>query len=203
METNAVINRIVESIKIEIEEAAKLPTYVDEGTLENVVRMLASSERIMTSGCGNSGIACKKFAHTLCCVGKNAAFMPSNEALHGGMGGLKENDIMVMLSRGGKTAELIPIAEICKRRKIKLILFTENKESVLAKMSDLVVLFSVGRESDKYNYMATTSIILPMILFDAVIAGIMELTGYKREDFALIHPNGAVGEMLRKEAENA
>ncbi len=197
-----ILFRLKESVSIEIEEAAKIFEWLDSGSLLKAVEALSKVPRIMTAGCGNSGIACKKFAHTLCCAGKNAAFMSPAEAVHGGMGGLYEGDAMVILSRGGKTSELLPIAEICNRKKIKLITFTENTESPLARMSDITVPFKIERESDKYNYMATTSVIIPLILFDAVIAGIMEETGYRREDFGLIHPNGAVGAMLKTEKQN-
>lgn len=192
-------NEALNSIKIEQNATLGINKWFNEKSFSKIVSALKISQRIMTSGCGNSGIACKKLAHTLCCIEINAAFMPPSEAVHGGTGGLKKGDCFIMLSRGGKSSELLPIAEICNKKGIILILFTEKIDSPLAKKADIVMRFYIERESDKHNYMATTSIIIPLMLFDALIAALIEETNYKREQFGLIHPGGAVGEMLKTE----
>ena len=153
----------------------------------------------MTCASGSSGIAAKKFAHSLCCIERGAMFMPPCEAVHGGLGGLKREDALVMVSRGGKTAELLPIIDVCRRKGAALIAVTENLDSPLAHNADIVLALHIGRESDKYNFMATSSFVATIALFDALLAALIEETDYTREMFGLIHPGGAVGAMLKKE----
>lgn len=186
------------SLKIETEALAAIENYMDWEAFGKAVDALASCERIMTCASGSSGIAAKKFAHSLCCIERGAMFMPPCEAVHGGLGGLKKNDVMVMVSRGGKTAELLPIISVCNKKGATLIAVTENMEGTLAKCADIILPLKIERESDKYNYMATSSYVATIGIFDALLAALMEETDYRREMFGLIHPGGAVGEMLNK-----
>ena len=103
---------------------------------------------------------------------------------------------MVFASRGGKTAELLPILEICERKGISVITITENMDSPLARGANVVLRQYVNRETDKYNAQGTTSTTSLCVLFHALQAALIEETGYRNEQFALIHPGGAVGERL-------
>ena len=124
--------------------------------------------------------------------------MPPSEAVHGGLGGLKKGDVMVMVSRGGKTAELMPIISVCNKKGAILLALTENLNSPLADCADIVIPMKIQRESDSLNIMATSRFIVTVAIFDALLAALIEETGYTLEQFALIHPGGAVGEMLNK-----
>jgi len=116
--------------------------------------------------------------------------------VHGALGFLKKGDVMVLASRGGKTCELLPILEICKRKEIAVIAITENGDSPLARDSNVTIKMRVGRESDKFNSQGTSSFVVLSAIFDALQAALIEETGFKNEAFALIHPGGAVGERL-------
>lgn len=186
------------SAEIELEEISRLTEYLDYDALSKAVDAIIKAPRIMTIANGTSGIACKKFAHSLCCAEQSAMFMSPSEAVCGGLGFLKEGDAVVMLSRGGKTKELFPIAEVCNKKKAVLILITENIASPLAQAADIIIPISLKRESDKYNMMSTSSFVVPIVIFDAMLAAILEQTGYTQEMFGLIHPSGAVGERLNK-----
>lgn len=159
---------------------------------------IATAERIATCGCGHSGIACAHFAHLLCCVERPSRFLPPSEAVHGGLGFVKENDVMVLASRGGETDELLPIIDICRTKKAVIIAVTENLSSSLAKRSDIVLPMKVTRECDKYNSQGTASFVALSAIFDALQAAVIEITGYNNHQFALIHPNGAVGKRLNR-----
>ena len=124
--------------------------------------------------------------------------MPPSEAVHGGLGGLKREDCLVMVSRGGKTAELLPIIEVCKKKKAVLIAVTENPDSTLASNADIILKLNIIKESDPLGLMATSSFIATIALFDALLSALIEETGFSREQFALIHPGGAVGELLNQ-----
>lgn len=172
--------------------------YFDEKAFSDAVELLKSAPRIAASGCGHSGIMCRHFAHLMCCIERPARFISPAEAVHGGTGFLQEGDVMVLASRGGKTAELFPITEICRKKGVSVILITENLSSPLSKAADVVLKQYVNRETDKYNAQGTTSSTALCVIFHALQTALIEETDYTSEQFALIHPGGAVGERLNK-----
>ncbi len=176
-----------------IEEAL---SCFDDAAFSAAVAALAKAPRIGAAGCGHSGIACQHFAHLMCCIERPARFISPAEAVHGATGYLQPGDVMLFASRGGKTKELLPILDICKRKGVTVITVTENLESPLATGADIVLKQHVNRETDKYNSQGTTSTTSLIVIFHALQAALIEETGYRNEQFALIHPGGAVGERL-------
>lgn len=164
---------------------------------ERAVAVLSRAPRIGASGCGHTGIACRHFAHLMCCIERPARFISPAEASHGASGFLQQGDVMLLASRGGKTAELLPILDICRHKRVTVICLTENIGSPLARGADIILPLSVTREVDKYNTQGTTSFAVFCAVFDALQAALIEETGYRNEQFALIHPGGAVGERLK------
>lgn len=186
------------SLTIESRTIMRITEYLDTEAFIKATRILCACPKIITSACGSSGIAVKKFAHSLCCIERNGYFLSPAEAVHGGLGCVKHDDAVVLASRGGKTSELIPIAEAAKKKGAKLITITENKQAQLAQAADVVLKLEIEEESDPLNIMATSSFIAMAALFDAMLAAIMVKTDYRLEQFALIHPGGAVGKRLNK-----
>jgi len=184
------------SIEREREAVENALSRISEKDFGRAVDLLANCPRIMTSASGSSGIAAKKFAHSLCCIERGAMFMPPCEAVHGGMGGIKREDVMVMVSRGGKTSELLPLIDVVTKKGASLIAVTENPDSPLANAASVVLLMNVGKESDPLGLMATSSYVQTIAIFDALLAALIEETGYTAEQFGLIHPGGAVGEHI-------
>lgn len=184
------------SFVIESGAITKAFEYMDKDAFGKAIDVLAKAERIAASGCGHSGIACRHFAHLMCCIELPARFISPAEALHGASGFLKKGDVMVLASRGGKTSELIPIMEICKQKAVTVISITEKMDSPLAMGADIVIKMHVERETDKYNSQGTTSFVVLSAIFDALQVALLEETDFKNEQFALIHPGGAVGERL-------
>ncbi len=182
--------------EIEAECLKTMLDYFDEDAFSQAVDLLKNAPRIGASGCGHSGILCQHFAHLMCCIEQPAKFVSPAEAVHGGMGFLQSDDVMVFASRGGKTKELLPILDICKQKGVKIITITENMESPLAVNADVVLKQYVNRETDKYNSQGTTSSTALCMIFHVLQTALMEETDYKNEQFALIHPGGAVGERL-------
>ncbi len=181
---------------IESESIIKTGAAVDPDEFEKAVIALAKAERIAASGCGHSGIACQHFTHLMCCIEQPARFIYPSEAVHGGLGYLQRGDVILLASRGGKTDELLPIADVAKEKGVFIITVTENLESPLAKIADATLKMAVTRECDKYNCQGTTSFAVTSAIFDALQAALVEYTGYRNEQFALIHPGGAVGKRL-------
>ena len=189
--------RIVQdAYRIEAENIMEMQECFDETAFSDAVDLLKNAPRIGTSGCGHSGIACQHLAHLLCCIERPAHFISPAEAVHGATGFLCEGDVMVFASRGGKTGELLPILEICRKKGVKIITITENLGSPLALGADVVLRQHVNRETDRYNSQGTTSTTALCVIFHALQAALIEETGYRNEQFAVIHPGGAVGERL-------
>ena len=178
----------------------EMKAYFDDEQFSKAVELLSNAPRIGAAGCGHSGIICQHFAHLMCCIERPARFISPAEAVHGATGFIQEGDVMVFASRGGKTKELLPIVDICKAKGVKIITVTENLESPLATAPDVVLKQHVNRETDKCNAQGTTSTTALCMIFHALQAALIEYTGYQAEQFALIHPGGAVGERLNNKA---
>ena len=174
----------------------EMKAFFDQAAFSRAVELLRDAPRIGTTGCGHSGIICQHIAHLLCCIERPARFISPAEAIHGATGFLQPGDAMIFASRGGKTAELLPIIDICKRKGVAIIAITENTESPLAKSADAVLVQHVNRETDKYNAQGTTSTTALCMIAHTLQAALIEETGYRNEPFALIHPGGAVGARL-------
>lgn len=186
----------------DIEQACieEMKDFIDDEQFGKAVDLLAAAPRIGAAGCGHSGIICQHFAHLMCCIERPARFISPAEAVHGATGFLQPGDVMVFASRGGKTKELLPILDICKAKGVKVISVTENLDSPLALGADVVLKQHVNRETDKWNAQGTTSTTALCMIFHALQAALIEETGYQAEQFALIHPGGAVGERLNKKS---
>jgi D-arabinose 5-phosphate isomerase GutQ len=190
----------VEAYRIEADAITHALSGIRREDFLRAVDALKSAPRIAASGCGHSGICCQHFAHLMCCIERPARFISPAEAVHGATGFLQKGDVMLLASRGGKTAELLPILSICKQKGVTIIAVTENLDSPLAKDADLVLQMLVTKEVDRDNMQGTTSFTVLSVLFDALQAALIEETGFQSEQFARIHPGGAVGERLNHPA---
>jgi D-arabinose 5-phosphate isomerase GutQ len=188
----------VRAFTTESNALSQMASFINKEHFGHSVKVLANAKRIAASGCGHSGIACMHLAHLLCCIERPARFLSPAEAVHGGSGFVQSGDVMVVASRGGKTPELIPIVEICKEKKATVICVTENQKSPLAIKSDIVLGLAVTSETDRDNQQGTTSFTVMCVLFDALQSALIEETNYHKEQFALIHPGGAVGKRLNR-----
>ena len=200
MITQAALEAAKAAYDIEAACINEMKAYFDDEQFSKAVELLAAAPRIGAAGCGHSGIICQHFAHLMCCIERPARFVSPAEAVHGATGFIQEGDVMVFASRGGKTKELLPIVDICKAKGVRIITVTENMESPLAQAADVVIKQHVNRETDKWNAQGTTSTTALCMIFHALQAALIEVTGYRAEQFALIHPGGAVGERLNNKA---
>lgn len=195
---NETLSRMRDVFTIESECIREMESFFDEDAYSKAVDLLKNAPRIGASGCGHSGIMCRHFAHLMCCIERPARFISPAEAVHGATGFLQVGDVCVFASRGGKTKELLPIMDICKKKGVKIITITENTDSELACGADVVLKQHVNRETDRYNAQGTTSTTSLGVIFHLLQTALIEETGYKSEQFAVIHPGGAVGERLNK-----
>lgn len=168
----------------------------DEDAFARALKLLRASSLTVLSACGSSGFTTKKFAHSLCCIECPAKFVPPSEAVHGGMGALKAGSVLLLVTKGGRTEELLPLAEIARKKGAALIVVTAHPERELGQMADVVLTLPDTPESDRFDMMSTASFVATVGIFDALMMGLMEEKDFSEADFALIHPGGAVGKRI-------
>jgi KpsF/GutQ family protein len=174
-----------------------LSSTVDPAAFGRCVETLATCRgRILTTGCGTSAAAAKKIAHSLCCIERPATFLAPGDAVHGGLGLVQPQDVVIAISKGGNTREIVNLLPAIQTKRAFLIGVTEKPDSVLGRESNLLLRVKVEREPDEFNMLATASTLAVVAVFDAVCIALMRTTGYTREQFAVIHPGGAVGDRL-------
>lgn len=192
-----IIDSIRKTITIESDSIASLRDTLNINKICKLVEVLANCKgKIILAGCGTSGMAAKKIAHSLSCIEISSLFLSPADSIHGGLGVLKKDDILILISKGGNTKEIINYIPICKTKKAFLIGVSENANSILAKESDLFLEIKVEKEPCPFGLLATASTIAVMAVFDAIAIALMLKTGYTKEQFAIIHPGGAVGDKL-------
>ena len=139
-----------------------------------------------------------RHGHSLNCIERPAVFLTPSDAVHGGLGVLQKEDILILVSKGGNTGELAQLIPACRAKGAYLIGVTENEDSLIGREADLCLRVKVDREPCHFNMLATSSTMAVVSVFDAICIALMTYTGYTREQFAVIHPKGAVGERLLK-----
>lgn len=197
MKDQETILEVERVIKAEAEELLKLSGRFDKEAVLRVTDTLQNCRgKVVLAGCGTSGQAAKKIAHTLCCIEIPAIYMCPADAVHGELGLLQEGDVLILISKGGNTEELITIIPACKAKKALLIGVSENPESAIARNADIYLEVKTDREPDPFNMLATASTLSVISLFDGICIALAQRKGFSREQFAVIHPHGAVGARL-------
>jgi KpsF/GutQ family protein len=190
-------NRARDVWSAESRAVASLSRTIDPEAFGRCVEVLAACRgRILTAGCGTSAAAARKIAHSLCCIERPAAFLSPGDAVHGGLGLVQPDDVVIAISKGGGTREIASLLPAIRTKQAFLIGVTEDPGSPLGRAADLVLRVQVEREPDEFNLLATASTLAVIAVFDAVCIALMYATGYTREQFAVIHPGGAVGHRL-------
>jgi arabinose-5-phosphate isomerase len=164
---------------------------------ERAINILqACKGKVIVTGIGKSGIICKKIASTFACSGTPAFFLHPAEGMHGDIGMLSKDDVVLAISNSGETDEILKLLPIIKRMGLKLIVLTGNPNSVLSKSGDVVLDISVNEEACPLNLVPTSSTTAAMAFGDALALVLLDRRGFKEEDFAILHPGGALGRKL-------
>ena len=197
MTDQEILSEINRCLTMEAESIARLTQELDPDTVLAVAKALMNCKgKVILSGCGTSAMAARKIAHSLSCVEIPALFLSPADAVHGALGVLQQEDILILISKGGNTQELVNLIPACKTKGALLIGVSENPASVIARQADLYLKVKVAQEPCRFNMLATASTLAVIATFDAICIALMQMTGYTREQFAVIHPGGAVGERL-------
>lgn len=192
-----IISEIYRTLDIEAESIKALHQDLDMDVVATVAQAIADCKgRVVLSACGTSAMAAKKIAHSLNCIERPALFLTPSDAIHGGLGVLQKGDLFILISKGGNTKELTCMIPACKTKQVALIGVSENPDSIIAREADIYLKIKVATEPCRFNMLATASTLAVISTFDAICIALMQMTGYTREQFAVIHPAGAVGDRL-------
>lgn len=188
---------------MESEAVLALSSQMDMEKLVKVAELIGTCKgKVVISGCGTSAMAAKKAVHSLNCIERPAVFLTPSDAVHGGLGVLREEDILILVSKGGGTEELLQMIPACRTKGAFLVGVTETQESPIGQAADICLKVKVEREPCRFNMLATSSTLAVISVFDAICITLMQYTDYTKEQFAVIHPKGAVGERLLAGEEN-
>lgn len=183
-------------IKAESEQLSHVAETVDYEILNQLIQLMQKNQKIFLTGCGTSAMAAKKITHTLQVVDRPAFYLNPSDAVHGGIGAVSEGDLVIVISKGGTTKELLSFVENIKNKKAILCSVTENESSPLAEASDLVLKIKVEKEPDAYNMLATASTLAVISVFDSAAIYLEKHSGFSKDTFLINHPSGDVGDRL-------
>jgi arabinose-5-phosphate isomerase len=181
-------------------EAAAIEALVErlDGTFEQAVQLLMTCRgRVIVTGIGKSGIICQKIAATFSSTGTPAHFLHPAEAVHGDLGVIQADDVVMAISHSGET-EVIGLVDTIKRLGARLIAITGDCNSTLAQAADVVIQNRVSDEACPLNLVPTASTIASLALGDALAMTLLVAKGFKQEDFANLHPGGKLGKRLMR-----
>ena len=183
-------------VDLENQAVASLSSRIDQAFCDAGELILNCSGRVVVVGMGKSGHIGGKIAATLASTGTPAFFVHPGEASHGDLGKITANDTVLAISNSGETAEILTILPLIKRMEVKLIAFTGNRNSTLAKQADVVINVGVDKEACPLNLAPTSSTTVTLVMGDALAVALLESRGFTEEDFARSHPGGALGKRL-------
>lgn len=181
---------------IESEAILNLQSRLDETFIKAVNILLDCTGKVIVTGIGKSGIIARKIAATLACSGTPAFFLHPAEGMHGDIGMMARGDVAMAISNSGETEEVLKVLPVIKRMGLPLIVLTGNGNSVLARNGDAALDIGVKEEACVLNLVPTASTAATMAMGDALAITVLERRGFRQEDFALLHPGGALGRKL-------
>lgn len=183
-------------ISQEAESVANLTSYIDESFLEVVDLIFNSKGRLIVTGIGKSAIIGTKIVATMNSTGTPAIFMHAADAIHGDLGIIQKDDVVLCLSKSGNTPEIKVLVPLIARMGNKIIAMVSSVDSFLAQHADYIVRATVDKESDPNNLAPTSSTTTQLVMGDALAVCLLQMRGFSQEQFAMYHPGGSLGKRL-------
>lgn len=194
---NEIFQSALNTFANEAAAVSALKSTVDQNAFCDVVELLAQTKgHLIVTGCGTSGVAARKIAQVFNCIDRAAQYLNPADAPHGDYGMIRPGDIVIIITKSGKSHEMVDLIPVAKLRGATVICVTENSDSAVYKGSDHRLLLNTGLEACPYQCLSTTSVTAVFALFDAISIAIMLCNGIDTEYFKQIHPGGGIGEML-------
>lgn len=196
MSTDEIISRGKEVIRIEAEAVANLAEAIDEQFVQAVDTMYQCKGRVVLTGMGKSGLIARKIVATLNSTGTPSIYLHPTDALHGDLGMVRGEDVVILISKSGESEEIINLLPMFKRLGVKLIAMCGNKNSRLAKECDIYISIRVKEEACPYDLAPTASTTATLAMGDALSVALLHKRNFTQEDFAMLHPGGSLGKRL-------
>ncbi|MBK8710637.1 MAG: KpsF/GutQ family sugar-phosphate isomerase [Niastella sp.] len=196
MDANQIISNAIKTIDIEAKSVSGLAAYINEDFAKAVQAIAGCKGRLVISGVGKSAIIAQKIVATLNSTGTPSLFLHAADAIHGDLGMVQQDDIVLLISKSGDTPEIKVLTPLVKNFGNILIGLVGNMQSYLAQQSDIVINCTVEKEACPNNLAPTTSTTVQMVMGDALAICLMENKGFAPKDFARFHPGGALGKKL-------
>lgn len=196
MNKQTVLKRAAEVLRMEAEGLLSVIDRLDDHFVRAVAMMKDCKGKVVVTGVGKSGLICAKIAATLSSTGTPAFYLHAGDALHGDLGMVMPDDVVVAISNSGETDELLKLLPHFKHHSLKLIVITGNPESTLAKAGEVILDVRVKEEACPLGLAPTTSTTVTLAMGDALAVVLLEEKGFKEADFAMRHPGGMLGRKL-------
>ena len=196
MNANAAIEKGKEIIRIEADAVAALESRINENFAAAVDLIFNAKGRVVITGLGKSGIIARKIAATMNSTGTPSVFMHPSDAVHGDLGMVTSNDVVIVVSKSGDTRDLWQLLMSFHQLGVKIIALTGNVNSPLSKQCDIVLDVSVKEEACPYDLAPTSSTTTALVLGDALAITLLQKRNFTQEDFAMFHPAGNLGKRL-------
>ena len=196
MNRQNIINAALRTISLEAESITGLQAFISDDFVAGVQQIANSKGRFVVSGIGKSAIIAKKIVATLNSTGTPALFMHAADAIHGDLGMIQPDDVVMIISKSGDSPEIKVLASLIKNFGNTLIGMVGNTQSYLATHSNIVLNTTIQQEACPNNLAPTTSTTAQMVMGDALAVCLMELKGFNSHDFAKYHPGGMLGKKL-------
>jgi arabinose-5-phosphate isomerase len=193
---NEIINNGKEVIRIEAAAIADLHNSINEKFVEAVETIYSSKGRVVLTGMGKSGLIARKIVATFNSTGTAAIYLHPTDALHGDLGMVRSEDVVILISKSGNTEEISNLLPMLKRLNVKLIAMCGNKESKLALESNIFLNIAVKEEACPYDLAPTASTTATLALGDALAVSLLKKRNFTAKDFAFLHPGGSLGKRL-------
>lgn len=196
MEHNDLKNKAIEVIRNEYEAIGLLTEYVNDDFIDAVNSIHTSKGRVVISGIGKSAVIAQKIVATMNSTGTPALFMHAADAIHGDLGNVQPDDVVIIISKSGESPEIKALVPLIKGFGNKLIAICGNAGSFLAQQSGCFINSTVSQEACPNNLAPTTSTTAQLVMGDALAVCLLHLKGFSAKDFARFHPGGALGKRL-------
>ena len=193
------LERMRNTLRREAAILQDLAEHLNESLEAGVDMLLQTRGHVLVGGAGTSNAVARRLAHLLCCCGVPAVFLSPADSLHGSSGAVTDADTVLLISKGGRTAEVNDFARIARQRGCRLVAITEAPQSELGLLADAVLLVRIPADSDPFGMVATSSSLAVSAMSDAICETLLFEKGYTRESFARTHPGGAVGERIERD----
>ncbi len=199
MTNEEIIEKGKKVVNIEAQAITGLLNSINNDFAQAVITILECMGRVVLTGMGKSGLIARKIVATLNSTGTAAIYLHPTDALHGDLGMVRKEDVVILISKSGNTEEISNLIPMLKRMKVKLIAMSGDSDSWLAKSCDIFLSIDVKEEACPHDLAPTSSTTATLVLGDALSVVLLQMRGFTVEDFAYLHPGGSLGKRLSLE----